>query len=92
MTDTDDKTKKKRNIDFKLDYDALANHIKRVVRRRSEPWDEFQCPCNACQRATFKGKVLPESEFQPIQITKPGGFRGDAGSGEGRYFQNPIFL
>ena len=73
---------KKRNIDFHPDYFALANHVRDIVEApslRSNPRDEFHCICDTCFRGTFKGKVLPISEFQTKQKSKPGGLNSSHG-------------
>ena len=84
MTDKDEEDNEKPKKDkfyFRPDYEALARHVREIVNApslRSHPRDEFHCICDTCFRATFKGKVLPPSDFQSIQRSKAGGSRSDA--------------
>ena len=79
MTDKDQREDgekpKKDRLYFLPDYDALARHVREIVNApslRSHPRDEYECICDTCFRGKFKGKVLPASEFQTIQKSKPG--------------------
>ena len=90
VDDADEKKKsKKRKMDFCPDYVALANHVRSIVEApslRSKPRDDFECICEICFRGSFKGKVLPLSQFQTMEKSKPGGLNSshhDSDPGEG---------
>ena len=58
----------------------LAAHVKSIVEApslRSNPRDEFHCPCENCQRASHRGKFIPKSQFFPDEDKKKRGRPSD---------------